>query len=86
MPKTKYHVYRVGEGWGCYARNYRSDLVGKTYAESPAKAVNNVRWNLKKQGLYLENYQGDSLGLGGVQFRLQAVRADEDPHEQAERY
>lgn len=76
--KQKYHVYRVGIGWGCYAVNYKKDFIGQTYAVSPAQACSQVRYRLMKDGQYLENYQGDSMDLGGVQFRLQAVLASED--------
>lgn len=76
MNKQKYYVYRIGIGWGCYARNYKTDLVGTTYAVSEKQAINNIRFKAKKEGMDLEEPYGDAMDMGGVEFRLKAVLAD----------
>ena len=84
MAKTKYHVYRVGPGFGCYARNYRRDFIGSTWAVSEKQAVNNVRHReALKNNFILTEPLYDSLGMGYVTFHLKAVLASEDPYVEA---
>lgn len=76
-PKKKYYVYRIGEGWGCYARNYKSDYIDSTWAISEKQACNNIRYKYKKDMSWdLEEPYGDAMDMGGVTFRLKAVLAD----------
>ena len=84
MGKTKYHVYRVGTGFGCYARNYRRDFIGSTWAVSEKQAVNNVRHReALKNNFILTEPLYDSLGMGYVTFHLKSVLASEDPYVEA---
>lgn len=80
-PKQKYHVYRVGIGEGCYARNYRRDFVGFTWAVSEKQARSLVRYRVlhnEKFDLIAPMY--DSRDEGMVNFHLEAVPAEEDPY------
>ena len=84
MAKTKYHVYRVGTGFGCYARNYRRDFMGSTWAVSEKQACSQVRYReSQKYNFNLLEPLYDSLGMGYVTFHLKAVLASEDPYVEA---
>lgn len=79
--KKKYNVYRIGTGYGCYARNYRRDFIGATWAVSDKRACNQVRY--REQQRYNFNLLEplyDSLDMGYVTFHLEAVIASEDPY------
>lgn len=76
-PKKKYYVYRIGIGWGCYTRNYKSDYIATTWAVSEKQACNYVRYKYKKEHKCdLEEPYGDAMGMGGVKFSLKAVLAN----------
>lgn len=84
MPRTKYNVYRVGTGYGCYAREYRRDFVGSTWALSDKQACNQVKW--REQQKYNFNFLEpiyDSLDMGYVTFYLKAFKTSEDPYVEA---
>ncbi len=71
--KTKYQVYLVGHGHGCYAKEYYREVLGETWAVSPAKAVANIRYRLRQAGELLPDDLGDSEGMGFVHYTLEAV-------------
>lgn len=78
---NKYHVYRFGVGSGCYARDYKRDFVGSTWAVSDKQAINQVKWReQKKYNFNLLEPIHDSLGMGYVTFYLKAFKASEDPY------
>lgn len=82
--KHKYNVYRVGTGYGCFARNYRRDFIGSTWAVSDKRACSQVRYReSQKYNFNLLEPLYDSLDLGYVTFRLEAVLASEDPYVEA---
>lgn len=78
--KHHYDVFYVGYGEGCYAKNYRREFVGSTWAVSPEKACSNVRYRLRDDkyphGGYSYDVMGDSAGMGSVSFSFEAVRTD----------
>lgn len=79
--KRKYYVYRVGEGTGCYARNYKVDYIGSAWAVSPQQACNFVRFRVLKE----ENWDVtlplyDSGDMGSVKFHLAAYEVKDDPY------
>jgi len=79
--KRKFYVYRVGEGTGCYARNYKVDFIGSTWAVSAKQACNLVRYRVLKN----ENWDVtlplyDSGDLGSVNFHLDAYEVQDDPY------
>ena len=77
--KRKYNVYRIGTGYGCYARDYRRDFVGSTWAVSDKRACNQVRYRaLKNDRFDLVAPMYDSRDEGMVKFHLEAVLASED--------
>lgn len=69
MQKSKYRVYLVGRGSGCFARDYCKELIGETWATSPKQAVNNVSW---REGLIKREVVEDSAGLGTLIYTLEA--------------
>lgn len=71
--KSKYHVYLVGHGYGCYASEYYRESLGETWAVSPSKAVSNIRYRLRQAGELLPDDLGDSEGMGFVHYELEAV-------------
>lgn len=71
--KSKYHVYLVGHGHGCYASEYYRESLGETWAVSPSKAVSNIRYRLRQAGELLPDDLGDSEGMGFVHYELEAV-------------
>jgi len=71
--KRKFTVYLVGHGSGCYAKEYRRELIGSTWATSAAKAVSNIKYRLRQKGEYLPDDLGDSEGMGFVHYELEAV-------------
>ena len=71
--KSKYHVYLVGHGHGCYASEYYRESLGETWAVSPSKAVSNIRYRLRHAGELLPDDLGDSEGMGFVHYELEAV-------------
>ena len=71
--KSKYHVYLVGHGTGCYASEYYRESLGETWAVSPSKAVSNIRYRLRQAGELLPDDLGDSEGMGFVHYELEAV-------------
>lgn len=73
MSKTKYHVYLVGHGHGCYAEDYYREDLGSTWAVSPEKAISNIRYRLRQAGEILPCHLGDREGLGYVNYELEAV-------------
>lgn len=82
--KHKYNVYRVGTGYGCFARNYRRDYIGSTWAVSDKRACSQVRYReSQKYNFNLLEPLYDSLDMGYVTFRLEAVLASEDPYVEA---
>ena len=82
--KHKYNVYRVGTGYGCFARNYRRDFIGSTWAVSDKRACSQVRYReSQKYNFTLLEPLYDSLDMGYVTFRLEAVLASEDPYVEA---
>jgi len=82
--KHKYNVYRVGTGYGCFARNYRRDFIGSTWAVSDKRACSQVRYReSQKYNFNLLEPLYDSLDMGYVTFRLEAVLASEDPYVEA---
>ena len=82
--KYKYNVYRVGTGYGCFARNYRRDFIGSTWAVSDKRACSQVRYReSQKYNFNLLEPLYDSLDMGYVTFRLEAVLASEDPYVEA---
>lgn len=82
--KSKYHVYRVGTGFGCFARNYRRDFIGSTWAQSDKKACSQVRYReQQKLNFNLLEPLWDSHDMGYVTFHLEAVLASEDPYVEA---
>ena len=81
MARTKYNVYRIGTGFGCYAREYRRDYLGSTFAVSEKQAINNIR---HRHGNYIDlDGLSDSLGMGYVTFSLKAFPNSEDPYVEA---
>ena len=80
MAYKLYNVYRIGEGSGCYAKNYCREFVGQTRAVSASQACNNVRYRNRNRknphGGYAESVFGDSLGMGEVVFSYEAVEVD----------
>ena len=79
--KRKFHVYRVGEGTGCYARNYKVDFIGSTWAVSSKQACNLVRYRvLKKENWDVTLPLYDFGDLGSVEFHLTAYEAEDDPY------
>ena len=84
MNKKHYHVYRVGTGHGCFARNYRRDFVGSTWAVSEAQACNQVRYRaLQRNNFNILAPIYDSHDLGYVTFKLEAFISSEDPYAEA---
>ena len=82
--KRKYNVYRVGTGYGCFARNYRRDFIGSTWAVSDKRACSQVRYReSQKYNFNLLEPLYDSLDMGYVTFSLEAVLASEDPYVEA---
>lgn len=80
----KYNVYRIAEGQGCFARSYRNDFIGETWAISEKKACSNIRFRCVKEGNYdLLCPIFDSYGEGRVDFHLEAFPASVDPHNKA---
>ena len=73
MAKTKYRVYLVGHGHGCYAEEYCREDLGSTWAVSPAKAISNIKYRLRQAGELLPDDLGDSEGLGFVHYSMEAV-------------
>lgn len=71
--KQRYEVYLVGHGHGCYAETYSKDVIGQTWATSPAKAIANIKYRLRQKGQYLPDDLGDSEGMGYVHYELEAV-------------
>lgn len=71
--KSKYHVYLVGYGTGCFASEYYREALGSTWAVSPAKAISNIKYRLRQAGEYLPDDLGDSEGMGYVHYELEAV-------------
>lgn len=71
--KSKYHVYLVGHGHGCYASEYYRESLGETWAVSPSKAISNIRYRLRQAGELLPDDLGDSEGMGFVHYELEAV-------------
>ncbi len=71
--KRLFKVYLVGHGEGCYAKEYRREEIGQTFATSPAKAVSNIKFRLRQKGEYIPEDQYDSAGLGYVYYSLEAV-------------
>lgn len=71
--KHKFTVYLVGRGTGCYASEYRRELMGSTWATSAAKAVSNIKYRMRKNGERLPDDLGDSEGMGFVHYELEAV-------------
>lgn len=71
--KTKYRVYLVGHGHGCYAEDYYREDLGSTWAVSPEKAISNIKYRLRQAGELLPDDLGDSEGLGFVHYSLEAV-------------
>lgn len=71
--KTKYKVYLVGQGHGCYASEYWREDLGETWAVSPEKAISNIRYRLRQKGELLPDDLGDSEGMGFVHYELEAV-------------
>lgn len=71
--KSKYHVYLVGHGHGCYASEYYRESLGETWAVSPSKAISNIRYRLREAGELLPDDLGDSEGMGFVHYELEAV-------------
>lgn len=74
--KKHYKVYYIGEGTGCYAKDYCKILIGETWAVSDKKACSNVRYqNRNKEnpnGGYNYNTLGDRLEEGFVIFKYVA--------------
>ena len=73
--KHKFTVYLVGHGSGCYASEYRRELIGSTWATSAAKAVSNIKYRMRQNGERLPDDLGDSEGMGFVHYELEAVPA-----------
>lgn len=75
--KKHYEVYYVGEGTGCYAKDYKKIYIGDTWATSEKKACSNVRFRLRDKnnpnGGYSTDIMGDSEGMGYVKFRYEAI-------------
>ena len=71
--KTKYRVYLVAHGHGCYAENYYREDLGSTWAVSPERAISNIRYRYRQAGVILPCHLGDSEGLGFVHYSLEAV-------------
>ena len=71
--KSKYKVYIVGHGHGCYASEYYREDLGETWAVSPAKAISNIKYRLRQSGEYLPDDLGDSEDMGFVHYELEAV-------------
>ena len=81
---SKYNVYRVGTGYGCYARNYRRDFIGSTWAVSDKRACSQVRYReTQKYNFNLLEPLYDSHDMGYVTFHLEALLASEDPYVEA---
>lgn len=73
--RYKFTVYLVGHGTGCYASEYRRELMGSTWATSAAKAVSNIKYRMRQNGEYMPDDLGDSEGMGFVHYELEAVPA-----------
>ena len=71
--KTKYKVYLIGHGHGCYAETYYKEDLGETWAVSPEKAISNIKYRLRQKGELLPDDLGDSEGMGFVHYELKAV-------------
>lgn len=75
--KKHYEVYYVGRGFGCYAKDYQKTYLGDTWAVSPEKACNNVRYRYRDKnhpnGGYSYDILGDCLDEGEVLFTYEAV-------------
>lgn len=85
--KRKYYVYRVGEGTGCYARNYKVDYVGSAWAVSAKQACNFVRYRvLRDEHWDLTLPLHDSGELGSVEFHLTAFEVKDDPYAESARH
>lgn len=73
--KRKYEVYLVGHGHGCYAKEYRREFMGETWATSAAKAISNIRYRMRLNGEYMPDDLGDAYDMGYVHYELEAVAA-----------
>ena len=74
--KKHYAVYYVGTGHGVYAHDYMRKFVGETWATSPEKACNNVRYRQRDgknpHGGYSYDVLGDYAEEGTVDFYYEA--------------
>lgn len=77
MNKKHYKVYYVGEGSGCYAKDYKRVFLGDTWAISEKQACNNVRFRHRDKqcpnGGNSISYLDDSQGLGYVIYKYEAI-------------
>lgn len=84
MPQNnnhKYHVYRVGTGYGCFAKDYRRDFLGTTWAVSEKQACNRIRYRVLHQNHFdVVSTMYDSDDQGYVKWHLEAVLASEDKY------
>lgn len=72
-PKTKYSVFLLEIGEGCYSR-FRYSFIHNTFAVSEKQAINNISF---RTGIPKVKYIGDYLEEGHVIETLRACPADE---------